>query len=149
MRSCLLYTSRSHLKDSFPDCYDISSAGHIPTGVDFIPSAIRELKEELGYCAQEKDFIYCGTRRIQFKGIFHNKAFYDNQVSHVYILWVNQDEENFTLQKEEVSQIKWFDFDDCIDKVKHNLIKDVYKRQIRQQIQVMTEQKTMLYQMIV
>ncbi len=44
-------------------------------------------------------------------------------MSHVYILWVNQDEENFTLQKEEVSQIKWFDFDDCIDKVKHNLIK--------------------------
>ena len=82
-----------------------------------------ELKEELGYCAQEKDFIYCGTRRFEFKGIFHDKPFYDNQVSHVYILWVNQDEENFTLQKEEVSQIKWFDFDDCIDKVKHNLIK--------------------------
>ena len=40
-----------------------------------------------------------------------------------FLLWVNQDEENFTLQKEEVSQIKWFDFDDCIDKVKHNLIK--------------------------
>ncbi|MCI9093564.1 MAG: NUDIX domain-containing protein [Coprobacillus sp.] len=119
----ILLQKRSHFKDSFPDCYDISSAGHIPTGIDFIPSAIRELKEELGYCAQEKDFIYCGTRRFEFKGIFHDKPFYDNQVSHVYILWVNQDEENFTLQKEEVSQIKWFDFDDCIDKVKHNLIK--------------------------
>ena len=45
----ILLQKRSHFKDSFPDCYDISSAGHIPTGVDFIPSAIRELKEELGY----------------------------------------------------------------------------------------------------
>ena len=33
---------------SFPGCYDISSAGHIPAGQDYIPSAVRELKEELG-----------------------------------------------------------------------------------------------------
>ena len=33
---------------SFPGCYDISSAGHIPAGQDFCPSAIRELQEELG-----------------------------------------------------------------------------------------------------
>lgn len=118
----ILLQKRSDIKDSFPSCYDISSAGHIPAGVDFIPSAIRELKEELGYCAKEEELIYCGTRRFEFKGIFHDKPFYDNQISRVYILWLDQDEEAFSLQKEEVSQVKWFDFDDCINKVKHNLI---------------------------
>jgi 8-oxo-dGTP pyrophosphatase MutT (NUDIX family) len=30
---------------------DVSSAGHIPVGIDFVESAIRELKEELGVSA--------------------------------------------------------------------------------------------------
>ena len=48
----ILLQKRSENKDSHPGCYDISSAGHIPAGVDFIPSALRELKEELGYTAR-------------------------------------------------------------------------------------------------
>ena len=39
----LLLQKRS-LERLLPGCYDISSAGHIPAGVDFIPSALRELK---------------------------------------------------------------------------------------------------------
>ena len=41
----LLLQQRSFDKDSHPGCYDISSAGHIPAGVDFVPSALRELEE--------------------------------------------------------------------------------------------------------
>ena len=48
----LLLQKRSQQKDSYPGCYDISSAGHSPAGVDFIPSALRELKEELGLDAR-------------------------------------------------------------------------------------------------
>ena len=44
----VLLQKRCETKDSWPGCYDISSAGHIPAGVDFLPSAIRELQEELG-----------------------------------------------------------------------------------------------------
>lgn len=47
-RTEVLLQKRSSGKDSFPGCYDISSAGHIPAGVDYIPSAVRELREELG-----------------------------------------------------------------------------------------------------
>ena len=43
----ILLQKRCKSKDSWPGCYDISSAGHIPAGVDFIPSALRELREEL------------------------------------------------------------------------------------------------------
>ena len=53
----VLLQKRSQNKDSFPGCYDISSAGHIPAGVDFIPSALRELKEELGCSVSENGWI--------------------------------------------------------------------------------------------
>ena len=55
----ILLQKRSKNKDSHPGCLDCSSAGHIPAGVDFIPSAIRELKEELGIDAKEDEFVYC------------------------------------------------------------------------------------------
>ena len=44
----VLLQKRSEQKDSHPGCYDISSAGHIPAGVDWVSSALRELEEELG-----------------------------------------------------------------------------------------------------
>lgn len=118
----ILLQKRSDNKDSYPGCYDISSAGHIPAGIDFLPSAIRELKEELGYDAKEEEFIYCGTRLFEFQDIFHGKRFHDHQVSRVYALWIDQEAENFILQDEEVSEVRWFDFNDCFYKVKNNLI---------------------------
>ena len=51
----ILLQKRSHNKDSYPDCYDISSAGHIPAGSTPIASALRELKEELGLEVDEKE----------------------------------------------------------------------------------------------
>ena len=51
----LLLQKRSREKDSFGGCYDISSAGHIPAGQDYLESALRELKEELGIAAEPED----------------------------------------------------------------------------------------------
>ena len=82
-----------------PGCYDISSAGHIPAGQGFVDSALRELKEELGVTAQPQDLILCGQRSFQFSAVFHGKPFKDNQVSNVYLLWLDRDAEEFTLQK--------------------------------------------------
>lgn len=114
----ILLQKRSDNKDSHPGCYDISSAGHIPAGVDFKVSAVRELKEELGIWIEEKQLIYCGMRRIKFEEMFHDKLFIDNQVSHVYVLWCDLDEEDFILQKEEVSEVRWFNFDECYNAVR-------------------------------
>lgn len=118
----ILLQKRSEEKDSYPGCYDISSAGHIPAGVDFIPSAIRELREELGCAAEPEQFIYCGQRAFTFDRVFHGKPFHDNQVSNVYALWLDKEPEEFALQKEEVSAVRWFDFEDCVKKVAANQI---------------------------
>lgn len=118
----ILLQKRSQGKDSFPGCYDISSAGHIPAGVDYIPSALRELKEELGEEAFADELILCGVRHIRYEENFYGRPFRDNQVSRVYLLWRDKESEDFTLQKEEVEEVKWFDFYRLIELVRENAI---------------------------
>ena len=83
----VLLQKRSLEKDSHPGCFDMSSGGHIPAGVDYVPSAIRELEEELGVKTGGEELLYCGTRRFYWEDEFHGKPFVDNQVSRVYLLW--------------------------------------------------------------
>jgi len=118
----VLLQKRSENKDSYPGCYDISSAGHIPAGIDFVPSALRELEEELGVKAYAEQLIYCGQRKFTFEKDFHGKHFHDNQVSNIYILWLDRGERDFCLQKEEISRVKWFDFEECELAVRENRI---------------------------
>lgn len=116
----VLLQKRSDEKDSYPGCYDISSAGHIPAGVDFVPSALRELREELGVTVQPEQLLYCGQRRFQFEADFHGQHFRDDQVSNVYALWLDREETDFALQKEEVSAVRWMDFFECMNAVREN-----------------------------
>ena len=113
----VLLQKRSRSKDSFPGCYDISSAGHIPAGVDFLPSALRELKEELGLEARGEELHYCGRRRILNRRIFNDRPFWDNQISNVYYMWRDVEPEELTLQPSEVECVEWMDFDTCVRQV--------------------------------
>ena len=119
-RTELLLQKRSAEKDSNPGCFDISSAGHIPARVDWIPSALRELKEELGLTAQPEQLIYCGVRKIVSDGVYHGKPFHDRQVSRVYALWMDVEPEQLTLQRSEVESVRWIEYDACIEAVRQN-----------------------------
>ena len=113
----ILLQKRSAEKDSYPGCYDISSAGHIPAGIDYRSSAVRELKEELGIKADEEDLIPCGLRRFFYQNTFHNQPFSDNQVSMVFCLPMDMDEKQFVLQTEEVESVCWIGLEECIQAV--------------------------------
>jgi len=119
----ILLQKRSETKESFPGCYDISSAGHIPAGMDFAESAIRELQEELGVSASENELIFCGDRIINWNDCFYGKPFHDRQYSRVFILWRDIDEEKMILQKEEIDSVLWIDLDECIAAVENNQIR--------------------------
>lgn len=67
----ILLQKRSQDKDSFPGCYDISSAGHIPAGAGYIDSAIRELKEELGIDAAVEELEERMIRHISYSRVFY------------------------------------------------------------------------------
>ena len=102
---------------SFPGCYDISSAGHIPAGQDYYPSAIRELKEELGLTAKESELIPCGDMKIVWDDVFFGSPYHDRQYTKVLLLWVDVEEDQLTLQKEEVDGVLWIDLQECMDRV--------------------------------
>ena len=118
----ILLQKRCKTKDSFPGCYDISSAGHIPQGVDFIPSALRELEEELGIHAEKEELVDCGLHRIFINEYFHGEQFVDNQVSKVFLLWKDIEVSDLKIQYEEIESVKWFDFLECKEAVIHNTI---------------------------
>lgn len=118
----VLLQMRCAAKDSYPGCYDISSAGHIPAGDEFVGSALRELREELGVDARAEDLHECGLRRFHFEAEFHGKPFKDNQVSKVFCLWLDREAEDFTVQKSEIDYVKWFDLDEAIEAVREGRI---------------------------
>ena len=111
-RTEILLQKRSGEKDSFPGLYDTSSAGHIPAGEEPLPSALRELSEELGIKAAPSQLHYAGKIRIRFEEVFHNRMFRDNQVSWVFIYGEPVEIGCLTLQKSEVSEVRWFELDE-------------------------------------
>ena len=116
----ILLQKRSADKPSFPNCYDISSAGHIPAGGEFASSALRELKEELGITAEEKDLIVCGDRKVVWDCVFQGKPFHDRQISRVFMMWCDLDEDQFMVDPVEVDSLQWMDFEQCIQGVEQN-----------------------------
>ena len=119
----ILLQHRSPQKESYPDCYDISSAGHIPAGAGFEESAVRELHEELGIEALEEELILCGRRRFVYRESHNGRPYIDNQISNVYILWRDVEPENMTLQAEEVAGVRWMEFGKLVRAVAENSIR--------------------------
>ena len=108
----MLLQKRARDKDSFPGCYDTSSAGHIQAGDEPLESARRELFEELGIVAGENDLDFAGCFAIEYEKVFHGKLFHDNEVAFVYMYSGPVDSAELTLQAEEVESVAWFDVEE-------------------------------------
>ena len=119
----ILLQRRCDTKSSFPGCWDISSAGHIPAGVDYVPSAVRELKEELGIDISEEELIFCADRRIVCDDTFFGKPYHDRQYTRVFALWCDREETEFSLQEEEVSAVRWMALEEAISAVNMDTIR--------------------------
>lgn len=118
----ILFQKRCEMKDSFPGCYDTSSAGHIPAGIDFAPSALRELKEELGMNALAEQLIPCGHYIEIRDEVFHGKPFHDQEYVKVFALWCDLDESAFHLQPEEVSAVLWMELNKAVAAINEDTI---------------------------
>ena len=108
----VLLQKRSLSKDSFPGCYDTSSAGHIQAGDEPLESALRELEEELGIMTAPEQLKFAGTFRIQYESEFHGKVFRDNEIAFVYVYLGQVDLDEITVQEEELECVEWFDLDE-------------------------------------
>jgi len=114
----VLLQLRSKDKDAFPDCYDISSAGHLPSGQDYLESALRELEEELGIKAKKKDLKYVGMHYSELSTEFYGKPFVNNEISAVYIYDKFVDILKLQLQAEEVQSVRWMEYTECCNRIK-------------------------------
>ena len=112
-----LLQKRSRNKESFPGLYDTSSAGHISAGDEPLPSALRELHEELGIKALPEQLEFAGNFRIQYEKTFHGKIFRDNEISFVYVYQEPVAIEELKLQESEVEEVRWFDLDEVFAEV--------------------------------
>lgn len=111
----VLLQKRSSCKDSFPGCYDTSSAGHMSAGDTVKEAALREIHEELGLSLVEKDLHYIGNHRAHVRGTFYGHPFLDNELAHVFAVQLPAgfSDEGFHLQAEEISGILWLDAEEC------------------------------------
>jgi len=103
----LLIQKRSSQKDSHPNEWDISSAGHLSAGETTMDAVVKEIREELGIEAEKSDFKYLFT--IASQSVQKGGAFINNEFDDVYLIKLNLDISKLTLQKEEVAEVKWID----------------------------------------
>lgn len=109
----ILLQKRSMNKDSFPGCYDISSAGHVSAGQDYLEAALRELEEELGITASESELHFIGYHEGMAEENFYGKPFRNHEISAVYVYDQEIDMEKLVLQEEEVESVSWFSLEEC------------------------------------
>lgn len=108
----LLLQLRSDDKDSWPGQWDISSAGHISAGDTSLLSAQRELEEELGVKLPKDAF----EKIVVFlqECVTNDGKFINNEFNDVYLVTILHPIplEAFTLQKEEVSAVKYVPYEE-------------------------------------
>ena len=112
----VLLQKRSATKKLWPNMWDITAGGHVLTGEFGFQAAIRELKEELGIEVKRQDMIFIGAcTSSNIKGEIIN-----NHFNEFYIIQAEIDTNTITLQEEEVSEVKWVDKEEIIEKIKNN-----------------------------
>ena len=102
----LLIQKRSPLMDNHPNEWDISAAGHVSSGEDYITSAMRETEEEIGLKIKPEDFIQIGLVKTMSK----REGYINNEINPIYVVKMDLDPANIKKQKEEVSEVKFMPY---------------------------------------
>ena len=102
----VLLQKRSPLMDNHPNEWDISVAGHISTGEDYITSLLREMKEEIGLKIEPEELIQIGELTQMSK----REGYINNEVNPVYIVRKDLNIDKLKKQYEEVSEVKFMPY---------------------------------------
>lgn len=98
----LLIQKRSLTKDSFPGWWTFSVGGHVDYGDDYLPSAIREAREELG--------VKIASDELKFFDKILVISPLEKVIIQVY-KYLATENAFFNSSKDEVSEIKFVDID--------------------------------------
>lgn len=110
----ILIQKRSKTKDTYPNLWDVSVAGHVNSGENFKTAALRECKEEIGLKLKASDLLLYGKNHKQ---IIHNPRCIDHEFQKLFICKINFELNQVQLQNEEVSEIQLLNFETLISKL--------------------------------
>ncbi len=103
----VLLQKRSSTKKHYPNMWALCT-GHVEEGESARVAAIRELEEELGVHVKSYD-LYS----------FMDGKF-DSDTTWFFFIKCNFLVDEFVIQKEELSEVKWFSIDSLIDMIKNH-----------------------------
>lgn len=112
----VLLQKRSATKKTWPNMWDVTVGGNVLAGEFGFQAIIRECKEELGIELEKNDITFIGSMiSTNKKGNIINNYF-----NEYYIANKEVDISKLRLQKNEVSEVKWIDKYEIIEKIKNN-----------------------------
>lgn len=104
----ILLQKRSATKETWPNLYDISAAGHIDVNENPLTAAVRETCEEIGLDVVEPDLNLIGVHKAYMRT---ENAEIENEFQWLY-LYKMPGSLDFTLQKSEVESLHWQSLED-------------------------------------
>ena len=111
----VLLQKRSANKKLWPNMWDITAGGHVLAGEFGFEAIIREIKEELGADIDRNDILFLGSASsTNIKGDIINRHF-----NEYYVITKDLDEKTLVLQPEEVSDIKWVDKSEIVERIEN------------------------------
>ncbi len=112
----VLLQKRSSNKKLWPNMWDITAGGHVSAGEFGRQALVREVNEELGIKINDNDIKYLvgSTSVDKIKNVI-NKHY-----NECYIITKNIDISDIKVQKEEVSEIKYFQKEEILRRIANN-----------------------------
>ncbi len=135
----ILLQKRAMSKKQHPGKWSIV-AGHIQAGETPLAGAKRETKEEVGIDVPEEKFeaMVCEKKECAFPNVQQYNKYYD----YVYFLFVDYKIEEYVIQIEELSEVKYVTIEEFIKELKEKNEKYTYKyEELKETIQKLIEKR--------
>lgn len=105
----LLMQKRGPFKQTYPNLWDVSVAGHVSAGESILEGAVREIKEEIGLNILPSELKLIAVRKNVNE--FSN-GIKDCEFQHVFLSPLTLQVQELKLQTAEVQAVRLFSFDE-------------------------------------
>jgi len=110
----LIVQKRNNTKESWPNLWDVSSAGHCDAGENSLTTAQRELEEELGLRVSSDKFQLLFSAKME--NILKEGTYIDREIVDVYLLEMEVDLSTLALQESEVAAVAYIPYRELMEK---------------------------------
>lgn len=112
----ILLQKRSSNKKLWPNKWDVTIGGHVNTGEFGRQALIRECKEELGIDITDNEIKYI----VSTTSVYNKNNYINNHYDECYLIIKNINVKDLKLQKEEVSDAKYFSKEELLKRIDNN-----------------------------